>query len=97
MKYEPNESFEKWAERVRMFEQGLAMQRIAKGESTDRVLEDMARRIVEKLLHPVIKSLMPTPASAEEIEKGKQKYNEIMKNVGLKSDHVSDKDIDDQE
>jgi glutamyl-tRNA reductase len=97
MKHEPNESFEKWAERVRMFEQGLAMQRIAKGEPTDRVLEDMARRIVEKLLHPVIKSLMPAPASAEEVEKGKQKYNEIMKNVGLKSDHVSDKDIDDQE
>ena len=47
MKPNPNESYESWAGRVRMFEQGAAMQEIAQGKDAEVVLERMARRFMD--------------------------------------------------
>lgn len=69
MKYDPNEPYEKWAERVRMFEYGHALQRIANGENPDKVLEDLARRLTEKLLHPILKKI-PDILWEEDLDKG---------------------------
>jgi hypothetical protein len=55
MRRNPNESYESWCQRVRMYEHGLALQRLAKGESIEIIMQDMARRIEEKLLHPLLK------------------------------------------
>jgi glutamyl-tRNA reductase len=52
----PDESYQSWAERVRMFEHGRAMQRIAQGDDVNTVMEDMARRIVDKMLHPIYRA-----------------------------------------
>ena len=54
MRKDPNESMEQWAERVRKFELGYALQQIAKGQDINVVIEAMASRIQQKILHPVI-------------------------------------------
>jgi len=55
MKPNPDESYESWCQRVKMYEHGYALQRLARGESIEVIMQDMARRIEEKLLHPLFK------------------------------------------
>jgi hypothetical protein len=55
MRRNPDESYESWCQRVKMYEHGLALQRLAKGEAIEVIMQDMARRIEEKLLHPLFK------------------------------------------
>ena len=55
MRRNPDESYESWCQRVRLYEHGLALQRLAKGEAIEVIMQDMARRIEEKLLHPLLK------------------------------------------
>jgi glutamyl-tRNA reductase len=93
MKYNPEETYEKWAERVRMYEQGHAMQRIAKGESTDVVLEEMARRIMEKLIHPIIKHIQEVKVT--EFDTGAESYRKnYIEKFGPKADHIVEDKID---
>jgi glutamyl-tRNA reductase len=95
MKYNPEETYESWANRVRMFEQGLAMQRIANGDSVDQVLEDMARRVMEKLMHPIIKNIQEVRVSDYDPEKSRKEYEENYLNKNSpKADHVLDEKID---
>jgi glutamyl-tRNA reductase len=54
LKKDPNESMEQWADRVRKFELGYALQQIAKGQDVNLVMEAMAVRIQNKILHPII-------------------------------------------
>lgn len=43
-----------WAERVRQYELGYALQQLAKGQDLNVVMEAMASRIQQKILHPII-------------------------------------------
>jgi glutamyl-tRNA reductase len=89
MKPKQYESYQSWAERVRMFEQGRALQRIAQGDDVNQVMEDMARRIVDKMLHPIYRELhIVDPIDLEE---SRRTYYETMAEVGPAADHV---DID---
>jgi glutamyl-tRNA reductase len=45
---------EDWAERVRKYELGYALQQLAKGQDVNIVMEAMAARIQQKILHPII-------------------------------------------
>lgn len=95
MKYTPNETYESWANRVRMFEHGCALQRIAKGESVDQVLEDMSRKIMEKLMHPVIKHIQEVNTTDYDPEESRKNYEEsYLKKYGPKADHVLEEKID---
>ena len=82
----PDESYQSWAERVRMFEHGRAMQRIAQGEDVNVVMEDMARRIVDKMLHPIYRALHAIPEM--DLEESRRTYTETMAKVGPAADHV---------
>lgn len=52
--YDANESFESWCERVRKFELEHARSLMSKGQDLNLVLEAMAARIQQKILHPVL-------------------------------------------
>ena len=54
MKYE-NEPYEIWVARVEQHEKELALQRIAQGEDIEIVMTEMSKRMVQKLLHPILK------------------------------------------
>jgi glutamyl-tRNA reductase len=88
MKPLPNESYEKWAERVDMFERGRALQRLANGDPIEDVIEEMSRRITEKLLHPIFKSIRESSGSNYDAEKSRQEYYEKMKYRAPVADQV---------
>lgn len=54
MRMNKGESYESWVERVRKFEYGYALQQIANGQDTNLVMEAMAARMMQKMLHPLI-------------------------------------------
>jgi glutamyl-tRNA reductase len=92
MRYNPGESIESWAERVRKYEYGYALQQIAAGQSSEVVLEAMSARIVQKLMHPIMSELNKSikENTVHNTEAGRQHYEEIMKSKGLASDHVQE-------
>lgn len=88
MRKRPDETMESWAARVEMFEKGRALQRIASGDDPDIVIEDMSRRIVDKLLHPILNAIHKSIPDNYDVEKNRREYDEIMKPVGKAADHV---------
>ena len=84
----PGESMESWASRVEMYEKGKALQRIANGDDPVEVMEDMSRRIMEKLLHPILTAIRESVPDNFDVEKSRREYDEIMKNVEKAADHV---------
>jgi glutamyl-tRNA reductase len=90
MKIQPNESIESWAERVAVFEKDRALKHIVKGIDIDIVLAEMSRRIMDKLLYPILHAIRQTHEGVdmEKFEKDKQAYYELMKIKGKAADHV---------
>jgi len=88
MKPYPNESMESWSERVRMFEHGVALQKIAQGKDPEMVMEEMSRRIMDKLLHPIYKEISSSIKNIN-VEESKKSYEEkYLKNRIPVADHV---------
>ena len=86
-----NESYDAWVERVRLFEHGHALQRIANGEDHETVVEEMSIRMTEKLMHPLYKVIRDTSKSNFDMEESKRNYyNHYLKTNKAKSDHVLD-------
>ena len=79
---------ESWAARVEMFEKGRALQRIAQGDDPAMVMKDMSRRIMVKLLHPILNAIRESVPDDFDAEKSRREYEEIMKNVEKPADHV---------
>ena len=89
MRKNKNETTESWAVRVEMFEKGRALQRIANGDDPATVMEDMSRRIIDKMLYPILNSIdNKNPTSKYDAEKSRNRYDEIMKNVAKAPDHI---------
>jgi glutamyl-tRNA reductase len=92
MKPLPDESYEDWSKRVSMFETGHAMMQIANGKDIDKVLEEMSRRITDKLLHPIFKAIRESSTSTSNYnaEESKKQYREnyLDKNPTGVADHV---------
>lgn len=94
MRYQTGESMESWAERVRKYEYGYALQQIAKGENVDVVMEAMSARIVQKLMHPIVSELNKTVSEnpSYDVENSRREYFEKMQHRKPASDHVDEND-----
>lgn len=55
MKYDPNVAYGVWIETARLYELSVARQRVARGEDIDLVMNDMSRKIMNKLTFPLVK------------------------------------------
>jgi len=86
MKIKDGETLEEWADRVRQFEFGYAMQALAKGTDTDTVLEQMSIRISNKIKHYIITHIK-VPLEYD-VGKNKLEYEETMKRISPVADHV---------
>jgi glutamyl-tRNA reductase len=90
MRIKPDETYEQWTERVCAFESAHARAELAKGVPVDEVLEWMAKRINQKLLHPVITSIKNKPIDFD-IEASKKAYEEAyLRKNSPKPDHLID-------
>ena len=92
MKPNPDETFESWGNRVAMYERGRALQQLAQGEDPNKVIEEMSRRIMDKLLHPIYKAIRESTMTDYNSEESKAEYQrmysaQIPKGV---ADHVQD-------
>lgn len=87
MKYQNGESLEDWAKRVRMYEQGVALQKIAKGESPEEVMTEMARRIVDKLMYPIVGAIKESAIKSQATEPSTEVTGQAP--IGV-ADHVVD-------
>ena len=89
MRPREGESYEAWIERARIYEQGAAMQRIAKGDDPEQVLEDLSRRLMDKMLHPVLRAIRESHTAPFDAEKSRKDYEEkYLKNNFPVADHV---------
>ena len=90
MRINPGETYESWAKRVQQYEYGYALQQVAKGQDINVVMEAMAARIQQKMLHPVLQA-MKEPREIDPVKwaESKLKYEEEYVNrIPPKSDHV---------
>lgn len=55
MKYDPNVAYGVWVETARLYELSVARQRVARGEDIDVVMNDMSRKLMNKLTFPLVK------------------------------------------
>jgi glutamyl-tRNA reductase len=86
----PNETYEEWTDRVRLFELDHAHKELAKGVPIDEVLEWMGKRINQKLLHPVLAAIRSQPQEFD-LEANKKAYKEAyLDKNSPKPDHLTD-------
>ena len=57
IKYNPTESYDAWADRVRLYETEIASRRLSNGDNLEEVLESMSKRLMQKLLNPIYSAL----------------------------------------
>jgi glutamyl-tRNA reductase len=93
-----DESYEEWCKRVEMYEHGCALQRIAEGDPVDQVLDDMSRKIMQKLLHPLYDEIRKSSNATYDAEAGKKEYAEkYLKHNTPVADHVEGQIFDKHE
>lgn len=90
MRINPGETYENWAKRVQQYEYGYALQQVAKGQDINVVMEAMAARIQQKMLHPILQSIKET-AVPMDTDASKKAYEEAyLKNNSPKADHLTE-------
>jgi glutamyl-tRNA reductase len=91
MKKIDDEPYEKWVDKVRLYEYGIALQQIAKGDNPEGVLDSMSKRIQNKLLHPIIDEIRKANVSTYDSVTSKKHYKENYLNKTKRApDHVLD-------
>jgi glutamyl-tRNA reductase len=89
MKPRDGEKYEEWLERARMYEHGVALQKIAQGNDPEEVMKEMSRRLMEKALHPIFKAIRESAGSDYDPEKSRKEYEEkYLKDHKPVADHV---------
>jgi hypothetical protein len=84
-----DETYEAWCKRVEMYEHGCALQRIAEGDPIDTVLDEMSRRIMQKLLHPLYDEMRKSSYTIYDVAAGRKEYEEkYLKHNTPVADHV---------
>ena len=58
LKQDKDETYESWANRAQVFERDVAAKRIAKGDEVYVVLDEMSKRLMQKLLNPIYAALI---------------------------------------
>jgi len=98
MKPREDESYESWIERARMYEHGVALQKIAQGEDLEQVMQEMSRRLMEKALHPIFKTIRDSAELNFDAKENRRSYEEkYLKNRAPVADHVDGNLFDNSE
>lgn len=89
MRKREDETYEAWCKRVEMYEHGWAMQRIAEGVEIEKVLDEMSRRIMQKILHPIYDEIRKDSITNYDVAASRKEYEEkYLKNRVPVADHV---------
>lgn len=92
MKPKEDETYESWVQRARLYEQGIAMQKLAEGEDPSKVLDEFSRRLIEKFLNPLYKSLHKSVEKTTTSEQDRINYRDnYLSKIQPRADHVDEK------
>lgn len=89
MKYTPDEEYSTWVERVKIHELKIAQRQVFNGQDPTKVFESMSMRIMEKLLHPHIKTIEQEYIQQNKSEVGQYQENYLSK-IPPRPDHVDE-------
>ena len=93
MKQLPGEDYEVWIKRAQQFEYGRSLQRLANGDDPVKVLEDLAHRLTQKMVHPILKVINQLPTLDYNEEESLQHYKDnYINKVPKAADHISNED-----
>jgi glutamyl-tRNA reductase len=91
MKKHKDDTYKEWCNKVRLYEYGIALQKIAKGEDAFLVMEVMSIKISQKLLHSLIEALKESQTSSYDILTARKNYETNYLNVSKPAaDHMND-------
>lgn len=79
IRYSPEYTIEQWAEMVHEHELAQARSDIAAGVDADTVLEQMSKRIRDKMVIPHIQKIKQGKASTFDVDASRRSYEEAMK------------------
>lgn len=78
---------------IEEFELARALQKVRKGYDPSMIAEEMAHRITQKILHPVIKKLTEPEDYSDLVESSKLEYQKnYIDKYSKVADHVDNKD-----
>ena len=91
MRKQPDETYEQWVERARIFELGNAHKNLKNGMSIDEVLETLANKLTQKIMHPLLTSVKEIDNNYD-VEESKRRYEEayLSRRISPPADHVTD-------
>lgn len=93
LKYDPNYTFEEWAQKVQDYELKKSIKMLENGTDKNLVLDQISQNITKKLLHFIlIKFKESNILSSYDEEESRKKYFETMRNIGPTADHMNDAD-----
>jgi len=92
MKQLPDETYEQWIERARIFELNNARKNLKKGVAIEEVLETLANKLIQKAIHPLLTAAKSVETNYD-VEESKRRYEEayLKKNKPV-ADHINQKD-----
>lgn len=91
MRKRKDETYNQWCSKVRLYEYGIALQKIANGEDVNIVMEVMSIKISQKLLHPLIEAIKESQSSSYDILTARNNYEKNYLNVAKPvADHMND-------
>jgi len=83
------ETYEDWCERARKHELAVAHKKIAQGQDINGVMEEMTRRLLSKISHPVYEVIRESFTNEYDNEKSKAEYNSHYRDKrGPVADHI---------
>ncbi len=91
MNKEDKAELEEWIKCARSIELDLAKKNLKNGQDPEIVLKELSHRLIQKVLHPLIKYTELLHTGNYNSYASQEEYKEYMKlkNIGLKADHVT--------
>ena len=90
MRIKDNETYGQWSERVRIYELGEALKQLGEGGNPNEILENMSKRITNKIMHPIVMAIRGEKTEFDADASRKNYEENYLKTNGRKSDHVSE-------
>jgi glutamyl-tRNA reductase len=93
MKQLPDENYEDWIKRAQIYEYGRSLQQLANGDNPEKILEELAHRLTQKMLHPVLMAINQLPTLNYNAEESRREYKEnYIDRFPRVADHIANED-----
>jgi glutamyl-tRNA reductase len=86
----PGESYEQWVQRVKQYEFGRALMRLAQGDDPEQVLKEASSRMINKFQHPILEAINSIPSEYDSPASQEHYRTNYLDRFGPKPDHIKE-------